>query len=154
MEALVRVPPGARSERYTRPVRLGSLIEWVVAAAGVVVIVWLLSVPAQRLLGPRVEAARGSTEVTLPPGIPTGALNVPVILLPDGRAVRQGLLHSRLLQVLSDKQLETAPRHSTGTGATGTLETRTYIVDGIKFFVVCERSEGGGPLQVKGVWLP
>ena len=40
-----------------RRLRIGSFFEWLAAAAGVAGLIWLLSVPVQRLIGPRVDAA-------------------------------------------------------------------------------------------------
>ena len=42
------------------------------------------------MLGPRVEAALVDAPAALPPGIPAGATSVPVMLLLDGREIRQG----------------------------------------------------------------
>jgi hypothetical protein len=107
-----------------RPLRVGSFVEWVAAAVAVLALIWLISVPVQRMLGPRVEATLDAP-AALPPGVPAGAANVPVMLLLDGREIRHGELH-----------------------------TRAYSVAGVKFYVVCERMEQGGPLRVSGVYLP
>jgi hypothetical protein len=134
-----------------RPVRIGSFVEWVAAAVGVLALVWLISVPVQRILGPRVEAALDAP-AALPPGVPAGAANVPVMLLLDGREIRYGELHTRLDQVLPEKLADGAPVRSVG--EYGDRHTRAYTVDGVKFYVVCERMEPGGPLRVSGVYLP
>jgi hypothetical protein len=36
----------------------------------------------------------------------------------------------------------------------GERQTRTFVVNGMKFYVVCERTEPGGPMRVAGIYLP
>jgi hypothetical protein len=134
-----------------RRVRIGSLFEWLAAASGVVGLIWLLSVPVQRIIGPRVEAALVDTPAPLPPGIPAGATSVPVMFMLDGREIRLGELQTRLLQALPEK-LAGAPVRSTGEFSERI--TRTYVVDGTKFYVVCERRDRGGPMRISGIYLP
>jgi hypothetical protein len=135
-----------------RRLRIASLFEWVAAAVGVAGVIWLLSVPVQRLIGPRVEAALVDTPTPLPAGIPPGTTSVPVMLLVDGREIRHGELHTRLTQVLPDRLLNGPVLRTPGDH--GERQTRTYVVDGTKFYVVCERTEKGGPMRVTGIYLP
>ena len=134
-----------------RRFRVGSFFEWIAAAAGVAMLVWLISVPVQRVMGPQVEASIDAP-APLPPGVPGGAANVPVMLLLDGREIRHGELHSRLMQILPDKMVEGPVLRSAG--EFGERQTRAYVVNGMRFFVVCERSELGGPMRVAGLYLP
>ena len=134
-----------------RRFRLGSFVEWIAAAAGVAALVWLISVPVQRLIGPRVEASIDAPEA-LPPGVPGDAKNVPVILLQDGREIRHGELHSRLVQVLPDRLITSPILRSNG--QFGERHTRGYDVNGMRFYVVCERPEPGGPMRIAGIYLP
>jgi hypothetical protein len=135
-----------------RRFRVGSVFEWVVAGLGVFALVWLVSVPVQRLIGPGVEAALVDEPSGLPPGVPPGATNVPVMLLLDGREIRQGDLHTRLNTLLPEKLADGPARVSTA--EFGERHTRAYLVDGTRFYVVCERLEPGGPMRVAGVYLP
>lgn len=134
-----------------RRFRVGSFFEWAAAAAGVALVGWLLSVPVQRMLGPRVEASIDAP-APLPPGVPGGAANVPVMMLLDGREIRHGDLHSRLLQLLPEKLVDGPILRSTG--EFGERHTRAYVANGMRFYVVCERREPGGPLRVSGIYLP
>lgn len=134
-----------------RRVRIGSLFEWVAAAAAVLMLAWLISVPVQRLLGPRVEATIDAP-TSLPPGVPAGATSVPVMLMLDGREIRHGELHTRLEQ-LFPKHAKT-PALQLSEGQFGERQTRVYEVDGTRFFVVCERLEAGGPIRVAGIYVP
>lgn len=135
-----------------RPLRIGSLFEWLAAAAGVGALIWLLSVPVQRVIGPRVDAALVDVPTSLPPGVSAGATNVPGIMLLDGREIRTGDLQSRVTSLLPDSAAQGPTLVSTG--EFGERRTRTYVVDGTKFFVVFERLERGGPMRVVGVYLP
>jgi hypothetical protein len=135
-----------------RRVRIGSLFEWLAAAAGVAGVIWLVSVPVQRILGPRVEAALVETPATLPPGVPGGATSVPVMLLLDGREIRNGELQTRLFQLLPRKLVDGPVLRSNG--EFGERQTMTYVVSGTKFYVVCERTDRGGPMRISGIYLP
>jgi len=135
-----------------RPLRVGSLFEWLAAAAAVLVLLWVISVPVQRALGPQVEAALIDAPNSLPPGIPATAVSVPLILLLDGREIRRGDLMSHADAVLPDKTAEGAPL--VGTGELGERITRAYLVDGTQFYLVYERLEPGGAMKVAGVYLP
>ena len=135
-----------------RRFRVGSFVEWLLAAGGVAGVIWLLSVPVQRVVGPRVEAALVDAPVDLPPGVPTTATSIPVMLLLDGREIRVGDLHSRLVQVLPERAATGPMQRSSGDK--GERQTRGYNVNGTRFFVVCERSERGAPLRVSAIYLP
>ena len=135
-----------------RRLRIGALLEWLVAAVGVVLLVWLISVPVQRILGPGVEAALVDTTPSLPPGVPGGATNVPVMLLLDGREIRTDELHTRLNTLLPEKMADGPPHRSTG--EYGERHARAYVVHGVRFYVVCERMEPGGPMRVSGIYVP
>ena len=128
------------------------MFEWLAAAVGVGALVWLISVPVGRLLGPGVEAALVEAPAILPPGVPFGATLVPVMILPDGRAIRQFDLQTRLVQVLPDRTLSAQILKTQG--QFGERLTRTYTIDGAKFYVVSERTERGGPLRISGIYLP
>ena len=39
-------------------------------------------------------------------------------------------------------------------GEFGERHTRAYLVDGTRFYVVCERLQREGPIRVAGVYLP
>ena len=135
-----------------RRIRIGSLFEWVAAAFGVAGLIWLLSVPVQRLLGPGVEAALVEAPATLPPGVPYGATMIPLMILPDGREIRQFDLCARLLQLLPDKALSAPVLRSDS--QFGERQMRTYAINGTRFYAVCERTEPGGPARISGVYLP
>jgi hypothetical protein len=135
-----------------RRFRVGSFFEWMAAAVGALAVVWVLSVPVQRLMGPQVEAALVEEATAAPPGVPAGATNVPVMYLLDGREIRHGELHTRLSQKLPD-ELVTGPV-ARSQGPFGARQTRAYTVDGTRFYVVCERVEAGGPMRVTAIYLP
>lgn len=135
-----------------RRLRIASLFEWLAAAAGAAALVWLLSVPVQRLIGPRVDAALVDLPTAVPPGIPAGAASVPALMLLDGRQIRAGDLYSRVAPMLPDR--DAAAPAVVSAGDFGERRVRGYVVDGIRFFVVAERLERGGPVRVSGVYLP
>src|SRR5687767_5517669 len=115
-------------------------------------LLWLLYVPVQRILGPRVDAALVEAPTGLPPGVPAGASNVPVMMLLDGREIRHGDLHSRLETLLPPKSAE-GPAH-VSTNEFGERHTRAYAINSTRFYVVCERLERGGPMRISGIYVP
>ena len=127
-----------------------SLLEWLAAALCMIGLIAVISGPVQRMLGPRVEASLVEHKA-LPPGVPAGATVVPVMLLPDGRELRQGDGHARLEEVLPTR-LAGTPQVSEG--AFGARHTRIYTVAGAKFYVVCEKTEPNGQMKVSGIYLP
>jgi hypothetical protein len=127
-----------------------SLLEWLAAALAVVGLVWIISGPVQRMLGPRVEASLVDQK-SLPPGVPAGATVVPVMLLSDGRELRQGDVHARLEELLPTR-LASTPHVSEG--LFGARHTRMYTLAGAKFYVVCEKTEPNGQMKVSGIYLP
>ncbi len=133
---------------------ISSLFEWAAAALCVLALIWMVSVPAQRLLGPNVQAANADAEsgTATPRGIPAGATIVPVMLLLDGREIRQGNLHSKLDEILPAKYADGPAERSQA--QFGERHTRRYVVNGVKFYVVCERSEPNGQMKVTGIYLP
>ena len=135
-----------------RRFRVGSFFEWIAAASGVMALVWIISVPVQRVIGPRVEASLVERPTPPPPGVPAGATSVPVLLMLDGRELRHGELHSRLMQMLPEEFVEGPIVRSSG--EFGERHTRAFVVNGMKFYVVCERTESGGPLRIAGIYLP
>ena len=135
-----------------RRLRVGSVFEWLAAALAVLLLIWVVSVPIQRALGPQVEAALIEPASALPPGVPAGATSVPVILLLDGREIRQGDLLSHVETLLPSMLAEGPPLISTG--EFGERRTRSYLADGAHFYVVAERLEPGAPMRVSGIYLP
>ena len=135
-----------------RRLRIASFFEWLAAGAAVIALVWLLSVPVQRVLGPRVDAALVDVPTSLPPGIPAGATSVPVLMLLDGREVRTGALQTRFNAVVPERFAD-GPAHAS-TAEFGERRTRAYTVQGTRFYVVFERLERSGPMRVAAVYLP
>ena len=92
-----------------RRLRIGSLFEWTAAALGVVGLVWVLSVPLQQLSGPRVDAALVDVREKLPPGVPSGATSVPVMLLLDGRSIKIGDLETKVRRCFRNPAFKARP---------------------------------------------
>jgi hypothetical protein len=135
-----------------RRLRVGSVFEWAAAALGVIALLWVISVPVQRLLGPGVEAAIADARASTPPGVPSDAVSVSVMWLLDGREIRHGDLHTRL-EAMLPAQLADGPAQISQ-GELGERHTRAYVVNGTRFYVVCDRLEPGGPPRVAGIYLP
>ena len=136
-----------------RRLRIGSLFEWLAAALAVVLLVWVMSVPIQRALGPQVEAALIERPTALPPGVPVDATSVPLILLLDGREIRQGDLMSHVdcdAPGLTGRGAA-APQHAASSAnaarapTSPTAPTSTSSANG---------SSRVGRMKVSGIYLP
>jgi hypothetical protein len=144
--------------RYTvavqeeRRFRVGAFFEWVAAGFLVALLVWVISVPAQRALGPGVEASLVEVPSRNPPGVPASAVHVPIMLLRDGREIRVGDLHTRL-ETLLPARLADGPAIPSN-AEFGERHTRAYVVDRRKFYIVCERPQPAAPMRVAGIYLP
>lgn len=130
---------------------LRSVAEWVIAAAVLVALGWFSSDFARswivRKSEPAVEAMAG-----VPPGVPTGATSVPLLLLLDGREIRTGLTHAELQMVLGARLALGEAYKSDST--LGERITQAYADKGTRFFITTERTEPGGPVRVTGIYLP
>ena len=133
-------------------VGVAPVLEWLAAAGGVLLLIWIVSGPVQRAMGPQVEAALVEVPAGVPPGVPAGASSVPLMLLGNAREIRHGDLHTRLISVLPDRLAQGPPQVSEG--QFGERHTRSYLIDQTRFYVVCERTEPGGPMRVAGIYLP
>jgi hypothetical protein len=131
-----------------------ALVEWLAAAAAVALVLWMVWMPVQRAIGPRLQAAIPAAYLvqSTPPGVPASATMVPVLLLEDGREVRQGDLRSQLDAVISPALGEGPPVVSSA--QFGERHTRAYRIDGVQIYIVCEPSEPDGPMRVAGIYLP
>jgi hypothetical protein len=137
-----------------RRFRIGALVEWFLAAAAVFLVLWIASAAIQRVMGRGLHAAVVQAPLipNTPPGVPAGATLVPVVLLLDGREVRQGDLHTRLDSVLPATLAEGPP--VTSNAQFGERHTRAYRIDRSTIYIVCERTEPNGPVRVAGIYLP
>ena len=131
-----------------------SLVEWLAAALCVIALLWIISVPIQRVLGPSVQAAIADADVSnqTPPGVPAGATVVPVMLMLDGKEIRQGDLRSKVDEILPKRFVDGSAVISSS--QYGERRTMPYLVNGVRFYVVCERLEPNGQMKVSGIYLP
>jgi hypothetical protein len=138
-----------------RELRVMSLVEWLAAALCAVALIWIISVPIQRALGPSVQAAIAEVDVTsqtTPPGVPAGATVVPIMLMLDGREIRQGDLRSKVDGILPHRFADGPAVISSS--QYGERHAMPYLVNGVRFYVVCERFEPNGQMKVSGIYLP
>ena len=134
-------------------VRLGSALEWCVAAlflaatcaVGVLIVRELRMAPAAP-----VEAAVKVAE-SLPPAIPARAISVPVLLLHDGKQVKVGDTVETVAKSLG-RESEVG-RQLADRGANGDRLTRFYDSAGTRFVLVFEPAERNGALCVAGIYL-
>jgi hypothetical protein len=128
-----------------------ALVEWVAAAAAVALLLWAVSAPFNRVVGRGVQAVTGVELPHAPPGVPAGATMVPVLLLADGREVRQGDLRSQVDELLPPELAEGPPVVTQA--PFGDRHTRAFRINGSQVFVVCEQSDDGA-MRVSGIYLP
>lgn len=134
--------------------RLGSALEWLVAAAFLLATIAVASLivrelrTAPRATNPLAQELQGTA---IPSAVPARAISVPVLLLLDGREVRVGDTVdsvSRSLGRAAEIGTQTVDR-----GALGERLTRFYEHNGTRFVLVFEPFERNGTLRVAGIYL-
>lgn len=132
--------------------RLGSALEWLIAAAFLLATVAVATLIVRELrTSPRAAAAPQPAVSSLPPGIPTRAISVPVLLLLDGKEVRVGQSVDEVARVLG--RAAEVGRQLADRGALGERLTRFYDHNGTRFVLVFEPFERNGGLRVAGIYL-
>ncbi|HEX7084738.1 MAG TPA: hypothetical protein VF198_00125 [Vicinamibacterales bacterium] len=132
--------------------RLGSVLEWVVAAAFLAASILVATLIVRELrTAPRAAAVPEAPVSALPAGVPTKAISVPVLLLLDGKEVRVGDGVDQVARTLG-RSAEVG-RQLADRGALGERLTRFYEYNGTRFVLVFEPFERNGELRVAGIYL-
>jgi hypothetical protein len=133
--------------------RLGSALEWVVAALFLVATIGvaLLIVRELRVAPPGVAQAAPEPAPVVPAAVPARAVSVPVLLLLDGKEVRVGDSVDAVARTLG-RSAEVG-RQQVDRGALGDRLTRFYEHSGTRFVLVFEPFERNGTLRVAGIYL-
>jgi hypothetical protein len=134
-------------------VRIGSALEWLIAAAFLLATVAVATLIVRELrTAPRAAAStRDASATSLPAGVPTRAISVPVLLLLDGKEVRVGQSVDHVSRALG--RAAEVGRQLADRGALGERLTRFYEHNGTRFVLVFEPFERNGDLRVAGIYL-
>lgn len=137
-------------------VRLGSVVEWVIAAAFLAATVAVGSLILQGIRVPAVRASAGVRQPapvsSMPAAVPAGAVSVPVLPFQDGKEVRVGEEATAVAAALG-RAAETGRQDVDG-GALGDRVTRFYEYGGFRFILVYEPFERHGAMRVGSIYLP
>ena len=131
--------------------RLGSALEWAVAAACLLVILIVGAFIARELRAVSSDTAplgQAIEPTALPASVPARAISVPVLLLLDGKEVRVGDTATHVAALLG-RAAEVGKQEVDG-GSSGEQLTRFYEHAGTQFILVFERS---GELRVSAIYL-
>lgn len=131
--------------------RLGSALEWLIAAAFLLATFAVATLIVRELRTAPRAAAVPEPAAVLPAGVPTRAISVPVLLLLDGKEVRVGQSVDQVARVLG-RAAEVGRQHA-DRGALGERLTRFYDHNGTRFVLVFEPFERNGELRVAGIYL-
>ena len=135
--------------------RVVSLLEWAVAAVVVATLAALGSIAAReiRTLNAVTPVIAGETlpDPTVPAGIPSRAVSVPMLLLENGLSVRVGEGLDTVALRLSGAA-ETRPQ-SVERAASGERLTRFYEYAGARFVLVFEPFERNGEPRIAAIYL-
>ena len=135
-------------------VGFGSLVEWIVAA---VCIIAMLAIGSRAIDGFRTVGAvtpviaNEAPRPDPPAAVPSRAVSVPVLLLPNGVEIRVGEAAAQVASQLG-REAEVA-RPSIDRTPTGERETRFYEQGGTRFVVVLEPFAGDGQVRVAAIYL-
>jgi hypothetical protein len=128
--------------------RLGSALEWIVAAAALGILLLALSSIGWLFGGD--GAPGGGTP--LPPGVPPGALSVPSLMLVDGKEVRVGDSVAVVADLLG-RHAESG-RQEIDRRAPGERLTRYYEYRGTRFILVFGPVRTEATSRVAAIYLP
>ena len=136
--------------------RFGSLLEWMLAASCIVAVLAIGSIAVREFrtvsaLTPVIAHEAPSLQDP-PAAVPSRAVSVPVLLLPNGVEVRVGDADAQLASRLGREAEVASP--SIDRTPTGERVTRFYEQSGTRFVVVLEPFAGDGQIRVAGIYLP
>jgi len=132
-----------------------SLLEWLVAAAGMVAVLAIGSVLLRdlRTVSAVMPVIAHEEALPDPPStVPARSVAVPVLLLADGAELRVGDTEDVLATRLR-RDAEVAPPTIDRTPA-GDRVTRFYAQNGQRFAVVLQPFAGDGQVRVAAIYLP
>jgi hypothetical protein len=137
-------------------VRLGSFVEWVVAAAFLAATFGVGSLIVRDMQAsshprPAAAVARASVSGT-PAAVPAGAVSVPVLPFRDGKEIRVGDTASMVALRLG--RAAESGRQEVDRVRLGERLTRFYEYAGFRFIVVYEPFERNGEQRVAAIYLP
>jgi hypothetical protein len=133
--------------------RLGSALEWFVAALFLIATIGVALLIARelRVTPPAIAQAAPEGDSVVPAAVPARAISVPVLLLLDGKEVRVGDSVDAVARSLG-RSAEVG-RQLVDRGALGDRLTRFYEHSGTRFVLVFEPFERNGTLRVAGIYL-
>jgi hypothetical protein len=140
--------------------RVGSAVEWVVAAAFLLATLAVGSLVLRELraaasAGPDPNPAISTTAAAtaLPASLGPKAVSVPLLILAEGRELHVGDSAARVADVLG-REAETGVQQS-DIGPSGERTTRFYDYSGTRFALVFESGDksGAGALRVTAIYL-
>lgn len=135
--------------------RFESFIEWAVAGALIAAMLGVGSVVVREFRTVNavtpVIAHETVDPSTVPVGVPSRAVSVPILLLPDGKEVRVG---DSLAAVASrfGRQVEVGSQ-MVDRAPNGERQTRFYEHAGMQFILVFEPFEAGSPQRVAAIYV-
>jgi len=134
--------------------RFGSLLEWILAAVCIVAILAIGSIAVREFRTVAAVTPVIAHEAALPDppaAVPSRAISVPMLLLPNGVELRVGDPVAEVVSRLGRQAEVAAP--SIDRSAAGERVTRFYEQGGTRFVVVLEPFVDDAQVRVAGIYL-
>ena len=134
--------------------RVGSLLEWILAAVCIVAILALgsIAVGEFRSVAAVTPVIANEAVLPMPPAaVPPRAISVPVLMLPNGVELRVGDLAAEVASRLGGRAEVAVP--SVDRTPAGERVTRFYEQAGTRFVVVFEPFAGDAQVRVAALYL-
>ena len=134
--------------------RFGSLLEWILAAVCIIAILALGSIAVREFRTVAAVTPVIAHEAPLPDppaAVPSRAISVPVLLLPNGVELRVGDPAAEVVLRLGRQAEVAAP--SIDRSAAGERVTRFYEQGGTRFVVVLEPFADNAQVRVAGLYV-
>ncbi len=142
--------------RLSHRLRVGPLVEWLIAAGFLFATVAVASLVVRELRGPVAISAAATAArplvSSIPPAVPARAVSVPVLPFLEGKEVRVGDTAADIAARLG--RAAEVGRQEVDRGTLGERLTRFYEYAGSKFILVFEPFERNGEVRVAAIYIP
>jgi hypothetical protein len=135
--------------------RLSAAAEWLVAALFLAATLWVtVMIVGELRPDPAIRAAPAPyvSPTSVPPAVPSRAVSVPVLALPDGLELRIGQTLAAISSHLG--RAAESGRQEVDQGLLGERLTRFYEHQGTSFILVFEPAERRGEPKLIAIYLP
>lgn len=136
-----------RMPRTPPRVRASSAVEWLLAAAAIVGVLWAVAGWLRPERG-RASTSAGDEAPAVPAGVPAGAASTALVIFEDGAELRTGMTESEALALLTAAGAPAGPER-----AADGRRLREFTRGRTHGYLVVEPGANAGPARVAAIYL-